>query len=286
MSDVDGRLPNFLYIGPDKAGSSWLHEILLQHPQVFLTEAKDLYFFDRYYDRGIDWYRTQFRRATAQHKVVGEVCQDYLFHPEAAKRIRNDLGAVRLMVTLREPAARAYSSYLYMLKHGEDVGTFREALKRRPELLDHGRYGSAIRLFLEQFPREALHVALFDTLQEDPQTFLDEVTSWLGINPSVLNEEQLGARLPAGEARSRTLARLVRHVADWTRRHDGAGLVGRVKRSLHVQRILYRPLGGVAPAIAAEDADLVWDLLGDEMDLVSDLTGVDVRGAWTFATRP
>ena len=78
------RLPNFLYVGPDKAGSSWLHEVLLKHPDVYLTPAKDLYFFDRYYDRGSSWYAAQFRDAR-QEKIVGEVCQDYLFHPEAAE---------------------------------------------------------------------------------------------------------------------------------------------------------------------------------------------------------
>ena len=38
------RLPNFIYIGPDKAGSSWLHEVLIRHEQVFMPDAKDLYF--------------------------------------------------------------------------------------------------------------------------------------------------------------------------------------------------------------------------------------------------
>ena len=33
------RLPNFIYIGPDKAGSSWLHEILIRHPGDFTTPA-------------------------------------------------------------------------------------------------------------------------------------------------------------------------------------------------------------------------------------------------------
>src|SRR3712207_2624740 len=210
MSPAPGRLPNFLYIGPDKAGSSWLHEVLIRHPSIFLTEAKDLYFFDRYYDRGLDWYRAQFRRAEAGHEIVGEVCQDYLFHPQAASRIHQDLGAVRMMVTLREPAERAYSSYLYMLKHGEEVGTFREALSNRTELLEHSRYGSALRRYLEIFPREALHVALFDDLQRDPQVFIDQVTDWLGVERLPLDAELLQARLPASEARSRMLARLVK----------------------------------------------------------------------------
>ena len=45
--------PNFIYIGPDKAGSSWLHEVLISHDGIFMPPAKDLYFFDRYYDRGL-----------------------------------------------------------------------------------------------------------------------------------------------------------------------------------------------------------------------------------------
>jgi hypothetical protein len=276
-----GTLPNFLYIGPDKAGSSWLHEVLITHPQILLTEAKDLYFFDRYYDRGLDWYRAQFRKAGPQHRVVGEVCQDYLFHPDAARRIHEDLGAVRLMVTLREPAARAYSSYLYMLKHGEEVGTFRQALEARPELLEHGRYGRALARYLEFFPREALHIALFDDLQADPQAFVDAVLEWLAVSPMDLDEEQLGARLPASEARSAALARVVRTVAGWTREHDRAELVGRVKRSLYVQRVLYRPVAETARRIRPDDAALVWELLRDDLELVHQLTGVDVRQAWT-----
>ena len=103
------RLPNFLYVGPDKAGSSWLHEVLLKHPDVYLTPAKDLYFFDRYYDHGLAWYLAHFAPATDQ-AVVGEVCQDYLFHPEAAQRIRDSLGTARFMVTLRDPADRAMAA--------------------------------------------------------------------------------------------------------------------------------------------------------------------------------
>jgi pimeloyl-ACP methyl ester carboxylesterase len=284
MNNTPGRLPNFLYIGPDKAGSSWLHEVLITHPEIFLTQAKDLYFFDRYYDRGLDWYRTQFRLADDRHRIVGEVCQDYLFEPEAAPRISKDLGDVRLMVTLREPAARAFSSYLYMLKHAEDVGTFREALSSRPELLGHSRYGSALARYLEFFPRECLHVALFDDLQQDPQRFIDDVTSWLGVERMILDEEQLQARLPASEARSRALAKLVRRVAEWARERDRAELVGRVKRSPRVQKFLYKPVDRSTRVLAEEDRALVWELLSDEFDLVHELTGIDVRRAWGVTT--
>ncbi len=276
-----GRLPNFLYIGPDKAGSSWLHEVLLRHPQVFLTEAKDLYFFDRYFDRGLDWYRAQFRQAPETSLVVGEVCQDYLFEPEAPERIRSCLGPVNLMVTLREPAARAHSSYLHYLKHGIEIGTFREALDAHPELLDHGRYGSALSRYLEHFPRECLHVALFDDLQQDPQSFIDGTTDWLGVTRFPLEPDLLKARLPASEPRSAVLARSVRRVAEWIREHDGARTVGRVKRSPLVQRALYRPVPPAANEVDPSDVAYVWERLGPEIDMVDELFGLDLRRRWT-----
>ena len=174
--------PNFIYIGPDKAGSSWLHEVLLRHPQVFLSPAKDLYFFDRYYDRGIAWYLRQFDDAGPEHVVVGEVCQDYLFHPEAPQRIADSLGSCRMMVTLRDPADRAFSSYLYMLRSGWAPGTFLEALERQPMLLEHGSYATALDRFTDRFGRDQIYVAVFDDLVADPQAFIDALTSWLDVD--------------------------------------------------------------------------------------------------------
>ena len=61
--------PTFLHLGPGKAGSTWVHETLLTHPEVYLTPAKDLYFFSRYYDRGRQWYVNQFADAPAHFGV-------------------------------------------------------------------------------------------------------------------------------------------------------------------------------------------------------------------------
>ena len=132
------------YIGPDKAGSSWLHTMLDHHPQIYVTEAKDLYFFDRFYHRGQDWYARQFGGALEHHRYIGEVCPDYLACPKAPARMQEVIPQARLVVTLRDPASRAFSSYLYMRKHGEGPPTFREALHSFPALLDHGRYGTQL----------------------------------------------------------------------------------------------------------------------------------------------
>ena len=273
------RLPNFLYVGPDKAGSSWLHEILLGHPDVYLTPAKDLYFFDRYYDRGLAWYASQFRDARDE-RVVGEVCQDYLFHPEAAARIHETLGPVRIMVSLRDPVERAWSSYLYMRKHGIGPDTFGEALRSRPELLEHGRYATGLDRFLEHLPREMVHVALFDDLAADPQAFIDSVTSFLEIDRLPLTSKDLEARLPAARARSVRLAHAARRSADWVREHDGAKIVGMVKRSALVQRALYRPIDRQAVRPDPADVVTVRTALAPEIEALERTLGLRLGEAW------
>ena len=235
--------PNFLYLGPDKAGSSWLHEVLIRHEQVFMPEAKDIYFFDRYYERGPAWYLAHFAPARAQHRVVGEVCQDYLAEPAAPARIAETLTSPRFMVTLRDPADRAFSSWLYMLKHGETPGTFLEALEGRPELLEHGRYATQLHRYLAAFGRDSLYVAVFDDLAVDSQRFIDGLLAWLDITPMTLPDDLVGARLAAGRARSLMMARAARRAAEIVRVRDGANLVGRVKRSPT------RPAGALPPPL-------------------------------------
>ena len=273
--------PNFIYVGPDKAGSSWLHEVLITHPQVFMPPAKDLYFFDRYYDRGLDWYLGQFAGAGPRHQVVGEVCQDYLFFPQAAERISSSLGSCRFMVTLRDPADRAFTSYLSMRKHGEPVGTFLEALEQRPELIVHGQYATGLQAFVDRFGRDSVHVAVFDDLVADPQAFIDALLVFLGVEPMTLTQEQLEAQLPASKARFLSLARAARSGAAFVReRLDGANVVGRIKRSPLVHRFLYTPLGGDKPVITDEERAAVHAALGAEVAELDRVYGLGLAERW------
>lgn len=281
---MTGRLPNFLHLGPGKAGSTWLHETLLRHPEVFLSEAKDLYFFSRYYDRGTDWYEQHFDRATDAHLVVGEISPDYLGSPDAPKRIAATLGPdVQLMVTLREPAQRAFSAYLYARKHGLAKATFRDTLDAVPLMLDEGRYATLLRRYREHVSADSLFITTFDDLRADPQAFLDRTTDRLGLARQVLGDEELVARLPASKARFLPLALVAQRGAEWARHHDGAGLVGRVKRSGVVHRALYTPLGDTAPAMAAEDASYIRELLEPEVVGVEQDFGIDLRGRWSWS---
>ena len=80
------NLPNCIYIGPGKTGSTWLFEFFKLRPDVYVTPAKDLYFFDKYFERGLEWYAKQFAAADGE-TVIAEICHDYIVSPLAAERI-------------------------------------------------------------------------------------------------------------------------------------------------------------------------------------------------------
>jgi hypothetical protein len=275
-------LPNFLHLGPSKSGSTWLHEVLIEHPEIYFTAAKDLYFFSRYYeDRDLAWYSAQFRDARPEHKIIGEFSPDYLACPQAPARILDGLGPdIRLMVTLREPAARAFSSYLYLNRHGLAGATFRDTTRSSPDLIDQSRYATHLRRYLRSFDRKAFHIAIFDDLEADPQAFLDDVTGWLGVGHRALTPEQLAAQLPASSARWLPLAVAAKRTAGWVRRHDGADLVGRIKRSPLVERALYKPLGNDKPVMSPEDVAFVREQLAGELAGVEEEFGIPLRQRW------
>ena len=87
------RLPTFLFVGADKCGSTWLFKVLQQHPQCFVPAAKDIYFFDRYYGRGLQWYASFFSSAPRSARAIGELSHDYLYSEQAAERIASTLPA-------------------------------------------------------------------------------------------------------------------------------------------------------------------------------------------------
>lgn len=173
-------LPNTLFIGPNKAGSTWLAEVLADHPAAFILPPRTCTTWDRS-ARGPGWYESAFSGSEGA-LVRAEVCHDYLFSAEACARIESDLPDVRLLTTLRRPGERAFSSYLHMRKHAKAPMPFAEAIETIDELaVDHGRYTTYLRPYVEAFGRDRIWVGVFDDLKADPAAFAASLYEWLGL---------------------------------------------------------------------------------------------------------
>src|SRR3954454_12329261 len=273
-------LPNFLFIGPDKSGSTWLQASLSTHPQVFLPAAKDTYFFGEQFGRGLPWYEAHFSGAKPEHLIVGEICHDYLFDPAAAARIQDLIPKATLMVCLREPVDRAFSAYLNMRRNGWEIGTFAEATVTHPELLDNSRYGKHLSVYFELFPAEQIVITWFDELSADPESFLDSVTDTLGIDRQPLNEAEKAPARAAAQARWPWAARAVKRGAIIARQMGMASLIGRIKSSDRVQTTLYRPMAGSPPVLDALETARVRSALEEDVAQLERLLGTDLHARW------
>ncbi len=107
-------------------------------------------------------------------------------------------------------------------------------------------------------------------------------STFLGVEPMTLDESHLAPRLRAARARSVIAARLARAAANWVRLRDGANVIGRVKRSPLVQRLLYQPLHDDRPQLDEADAAVLRDLLAEDVTDLERLLGIDLRRRWQW----
>ncbi|MCW0234952.1 MAG: sulfotransferase domain-containing protein [Ferrovibrio sp.] len=183
------NMPTFMVLGAQKAGTTWLHECLQEHPAVFMPQIKELHFFSRAEDNrfsrrhlGFDWYLAQFSDAAG--KVAGEATPDYMFYPYVAKELHEFNPDLKLIFMLREPVDRAYSAYWMWRRHTPDLPPFEDVITRHPEFLDRGRYFTQISRFLELFPREQIFVAIYERATAHPEEFFKSLFTFLKIDPT------------------------------------------------------------------------------------------------------
>ena len=252
------RLPNFLYVGTAKAGSTWIYEALKAHPEVYVPPAKDVAFFSDYYDRGVDWYAEFFEAATPEHRAIGEIAVTYLLNPETMQRIADVLPDVRILVGVRNPIERAWSAYTYLVKNNRAVGSFSEEIRKSPDeaawVIRAGQYDRCLTDLDRILDGNDVSIFVFDDLQNDPASLSKELYAALGVDDTFDFQNASRNFLPASTPRYRWLATFAGRSAIKARRMGLTNFVGHVKSSPLVQKFLYKPIEKrSAPTMSDED---------------------------------
>jgi hypothetical protein len=218
-----GRLPDFVIVGAMRSGTTSLAHYLRAHPDVFIPADKELHFFDRHFDRGVEWYRSQFAQAGSR-AAAGEATPAYMYLPEAIDRLRRVVPRALLVAILRDPVERAYSHYLHRRERGIETLPFLDALLAEPERLatgdrdavlnhsyvDRGRYLRQLTQICEFYPRSAVHVLLFEDLVASPREAYGELCRFISIDDGFVPSD-LGRVINASVSfRSLRVRRLVK----------------------------------------------------------------------------
>jgi len=276
------RIPTFLYIGTSKAGSTWLYDVLNQHPDVYMAPGKGLYFFSSHYERGIDWYLSHFSGARGE-RALGEISHNYMYTPEACERIAALNPEMQILVCLRDPAERAFSEHLDRVKNGRTDCSFEIDLKREPQLVERGRYARYLAPYVARFGRERLHAAVFKQLAANPEAFAQSIFAFLGVRPVPLSPVQRKRMQPAGEPRSRPVAHLAKRASYAVRALGLRRLHGGLKTSRLARALLYRPYAsGERPTMSPDSRQRLRAVFRPEVEELDELLGTRFLKHWGY----
>ena len=194
-------LPNFIMIGVAKAGTTSFFHYLDEHPQVYMTPIKATNYFG--YEDARDWkwqdegeapmlrnfpvhtmeeYEAAFSGANGE-TAIGEASPQYFRCPTAAQRIHDALPHAKLILSLRNPAERAFSGFMMRTRRGEAVRGFHEELLTLDfSHVKEGFYYDRLKRYLDLFPREQMKIYLFDDLKKGASDLIRDLYGFLGVD--------------------------------------------------------------------------------------------------------
>jgi len=285
------RRPSFICVGAGKAGTTWLWEMLRLHPDVYLPDVKEIHYFNDIAYEGSDVRNPNFRKpvgwylrffaAARPDQVCGEISPSYLWSETAPDAIHAFDAHMRILIMLRDPVDRLFSSYLFGQQKGE-IGriSFEEALRSVDYLLARAPCSGSVARYLELFGPERVKVVFHEDLSADPRRLLLEVEEFLGVAPFV-PDEVAERRNVTGESRfptattflMRNRIRLKRHGLEWLVEAGKRVGVVRVFRWFQAQVRPYEQRPSVAPATEAA----LREFFCDDVEALERMLDVDLR---------
>jgi acetyltransferase-like isoleucine patch superfamily enzyme len=204
QSNSASRLPDFLVIGAQKAGSTWLYQNLKLHPEVFMPEKVELVHFNKRNcldNEQMRAYQEHFR-GSGSHKRVGEKTPGYFWssksgmipnqpprshNPEIPLSVKTALGPdTDILISLRHPVQRAISGYSHHAQRNRiDPKLPFDKTAQTLGILDIGFYAAHLAAWLEHFPKSQIKTLIFERdIIGSPDQGFRTCCEFLGIDPN------------------------------------------------------------------------------------------------------
>jgi len=182
-------LPDFIGIGAQKAGTTWLFENLIAHPKIFMPYFKEVHYFNRISDveGKIHQYSKYFKKAKSD-QIVGEITPAYSILAESRVReMKKIMPELKLIFIMRNPIKRAFSHAMMDLTKKMKLpkkeipptqlfGHFESAQSRF-----RGDYLKVISLYERCFGKENICIKFFEEIKECPEQMMNDIYRFLGL---------------------------------------------------------------------------------------------------------
>jgi len=183
--------PNFIIIGAARSGTTSLHKYLEIHPDIFMSEIKEINYFSNpiILKKGFNWYLSHF--SNSNHQLVGEASTSYTIAPYRSgvpERIFKALGDIKLVYILRDPIDRLISHYMHHVHRGEIDTDLSDLIKKNDKILKQGCYAYQLEQYSEYFPLDNIHILTIEQLKNSPIKQVEELYGFLEVD-SFVNKE-------------------------------------------------------------------------------------------------
>src|ERR1700722_14308724 len=182
---------------------------------------------------------------------------------------------------MRNPVDRIYSVYKLMRHYGwVGRGTLEEVLQSRPELGGGNRYSAHLKTWFDTFGRDNVLVTMYDELRDEPQTYLNRVCDFIGIQrvvlsprPDLSGDVNSFARAP----KNRRLASNASELRHWLRGHQAYRLFNLLERYGVWEYCGGR--GELYPRLTPEQEERLRERYLPEVEALEELLAIDLS-AW------
>lgn len=187
-------LPDFIIIGAQKGGTTWLHHNLAFHPGIFFpdmvgrSDPTEVRYFDQYFYKPLSFYMGLYRKA--RQMVKGDKSPNYYMLPkERIHFMKQVMPDVRLIFMLRNPVDRAWSQAIMNLvtlsQRPYTEVTPENFYKHFDRTYEKGCYTTTLDNWQTIFAQEQILVLFFEELLEMPQELLQKVAGFINVDTRV-----------------------------------------------------------------------------------------------------
>jgi hypothetical protein len=194
--------PNCIILGAAKSGTTFLFNLLKQHPDICVPLSKEITFFtdNRHFDKAERFIKKEYKNYINE-KIILDNTPQYLLESSCAKRMYDFSGPdTKLVCILRNPVNRAFSHYImlklqsqydkpfsYVIRDEINGGkktkpTYRPFKRVESVIVRRGLYYESIMDFLEFFNRSNLHIIIFEDFIKDTENEMKKLLRFMEVN--------------------------------------------------------------------------------------------------------
>jgi len=203
--------PNFLVVGTAKSGTTSLFYYLNQHPDIHMP-IKESHFFNNstFSEKELERIPTKDKKEIVDNdidydhlysfdkkpkEIIGEIGTGYLYdYPYSIPKIKKTLGDIPIIIILRNPIERAYSSYQHFVKLGRGDQSFEESLTLEDKRIEEGWnfmwhhkrmgfYSKQVEAFQKEFSK--VYVTFFEDMKDSGEQYMKSLFEFIGVDPDV-----------------------------------------------------------------------------------------------------